>query len=503
MPDLITTRRAALTGPDIATRVRALDFNALGLLLPNPDPLLKELGQDVAVYRNLARDPHVGSCIRRRKSAVKALEWGLDRGRAHSRVARSVEDMLADLDMERLIGQALEATLYGYQPMEITWRGSTGRVAPVAVEAKPPEWFQFDPENALRMKTWAAPLEGELLPERKFLLPRQDPTYANPYGFADLSLCYWPVIFKKGGMRFWLSFAEKFGGAWAIGKQPRTATNEERAALLTGLEEMLANGIGTIPDDGAVEIIEMAGKSASADLYERLVMHCRSEISIVMTGTNQTVEATSNKASAHAGMDVARDLRDADAEIVSAAVNQLIRWMVEINWPGADAPVWSMWDQEAQDELQAQRDERNARSGARFTPAYWMRAYGYQPGDIEARTAPPPQEAGQPVAPVPAPAVAFAEAALAAATPPADPATELTDQLAADATARQTWGAMVEQVQALVERAGSLAELQRALTEAYGGLDSDQLVRVMAAALALAELRGMADVVDEVRAEQG
>jgi phage gp29-like protein len=62
---------------------------------------------------------------------------------------------------------------------------------------------------------------------------------------------------------------------------------------------------------------------------------------------------------------------------------------------------------------------------------------------------------------------------------------------------------MVEQVQALVERAGSLAELQRALTEAYGGLDSDQLVRVMAAALALAELRGMADVVDEVRAEQG
>ena len=317
----------------------------------------------------------------------------------------------------------------------------------------------------------------------------------DSYGFADLSLCYWPVIFKKGGMRFWLSFAEKFGGAWAIGKQPRTATNEERAALLTGLEEMLANGIGTIPDDGAVEIIEMAGKSASADLYERLVMHCRSEISIVMTGTNQTVEATSNKASAHAGMDVARDLRDADAEIVSAAVNQLIRWMVEINWPGADAPVWSMWDQEAQDELQAQRDERNAKSGARFTAAYWQRAYGYQPGDIEARTA-PPADAAQPGQP---PAVAFAEAALA---PPADPADELADRLSGDATARQAWGALMDQVRAVVERADSLAELQRALTEAYGGMDSAELVRVMAAAVALAELRGMADVADEAQAER-
>ena len=495
MPDLIATRRATLTGPDIATRVRALDFNALGLILPNPDPLLKELGQDVAVYRNLARDPHVGACIRRRKAAVKALEWGLDRGKARSRVARAVEDMLADLDMERLIGQALEAVLYGYQPMEITWRGGARAVAPTAVEAKPPEWFQFDPANNLRMRTWSSPTEGELLPERKFLLPRQDPTYANPYGFADLSLCYWPVIFKKGGMRFWLSFAEKFGGAWAIGKQPRTATQEERDALLTGLEEMLANGIGTIPDDGAVEIIEMAGKSASADLYERLVMHCRGEISIVLTGTNQTMEASSNRASAHAGMDVARDLRAADAEIVAAAVNQLIRWMVEINWPGADAPVWSLWDQEEQDELQAQRDERNAKSGARFTVAYWQRAYGYQPGDIEERTA-PPADAAQPGQP---PAVAFAEAALA---PPADPADELADRLSGDATARQAWGTLMDQVRAVVERADSLAELQRALTEAYGGMDSAELVRVMAAAVALAELRGMADVADEAQAER-
>lgn len=489
---MITTTRSALTGADLATRVRALDFNALGLILPNPDPLLKELGQDVAVYRNIARDPHVGACIRRRKAAVKALDCGLDRGLSRSRIARAVEDTLSKLDVRRIVGQILEAPLYGYQPLEISWRGVGGLTIPADVQSKPPEWFSFDAENQLRLKTWAAPMEGELLPDRKFILPRQDATYQNPYGLSDLSLCYWPVIFGKGGKRFWLTFAEKYGSAFAVGKLPRTATDAERQMLLDGLEALISDGVATVPDDGSVELVEMAGKSASADLYESLVMHCRGEISIVMTGTNQTMEASSNKASAHAGMDVARDLRDSDAEIAAGAVNQLIHWIVEVNWPGAEAPVWSMWDQKEQDELQAKRDESNAKSGAKFTNQYWMRGYGYQEGDLQEPAAPPPMLPG---ATVPAPAdvasAAFAESAVVSAAPIDADVTALASAAAA------SWQTMLAQIQSMVASADDLTTLQRTLTNAYGGLDSAQLVRVMAAALALAELRGMADVHDE------
>ena len=56
---------------------------------------------------------------------------------------------------------------------------------------------------------------------------------------------------------------------------------------------------------------------------------------------------------------------------------------------------------------------------------------------------------------------------------------------------------MLAQIQAMVASAPDLPALQRTLTNAYGSLDSAQLVRVMAAAYALAELRGMADVQDE------
>jgi phage gp29-like protein len=487
--------QSRLTAGQVATRVQALDFNFMGLLLPNPDPILKQTGKDIEAYRGIARDSHVGACIRRRKSAVKALQWGVDRAQAPARVAKAVTDMIGALDMERIIGNALDATLFGYAPMEIDWRAGTGGTLPRDVIALPPEWFCFDPDNALRFKTRTAPVYGELLPERKFLVPRQDATYQNPYGLGDLALCWWPVIFKKGGLKFWLAFTEKYGSAFALGKLPRGADAAERAALLSALEDMIQNAVAVIPDDGSVDLKEAAGKSASADLYERLVLHCRGEISIALLGTNQTVEKDAGKASAYAGMDVAEDLRDGDAELVAAAVNQLIKWTVELNWPGAAAPTFSLWDQEAKDKLQADRDRSNHEAGATFTKSFWVRNYGYQEDDlVDAPVAPAP---GAPGTTLPAlrlraanagPAFAQAQTAAAAAAP--DPTAAELEALSA--AAAPAWDALVGQLQDLVEAAPDLATLQRTLADAYGGLDTGDLVKLMAAAFALAEIKGIA-----------
>ncbi|ENE4637899.1 TPA: DUF935 family protein, partial [Escherichia coli] len=101
----------------------------------------------------------------------------------------------------------------------------------------PPEWFQFDTDNCLRFRARDAGVEGELLSPSKFVVPAQDASYDNPYGFPDLSMCFWPVAFKKGGMKFWLRFAEKFGSPWVIGKHPRGANDAEIEKLLDSMEQ--------------------------------------------------------------------------------------------------------------------------------------------------------------------------------------------------------------------------------------------------------------------------
>lgn len=472
-----------LLSDHIAQRSRSIDFTFSGMLLPNPDPILRARGQHVRVYRDLRTDAHVGGCIRRRKSAVKALEWGLDRGNSPARVAKSIEALLRDLPMEQIIGQACDAVLYGYQPMEVMWQARGTMWVPADVVAKPPEWFGFDDENRLRFKTRENQTLGELLTDRKFLVPTQDATYDNPYGFADLSMCFWPIVFKKGGVKFWLAFTEKFGSVFPVGKLPRTAQKEQRDEMLDALDKLIADGVAVIPDDGSVDLIEAAGKGASADLYERLVMYCRSEVSIALTGTNQTTEATANRASATAGLEVADDLRDGDAEIISAAINQLIRWVVERNWASAEAPVFEMWDQESRDKLRAERDKSLKDAGARFTQAYFQRAYGYEDGDLEPDAA----------APAPAAPVSFAEA-----TPPAGdptPATRMARQLGGEIA--PIWQARIDKISQIVEQAESLEALDQALLASFADLPPDELATAMQAGFEAAYLAGRFDVASE------
>ena len=87
------------------------------------------------------------------------------------------------------------------------WENQNGLLLPVAVVGKPQEWFVFDEENRLMLRT-KDNRNGDLVPEKKFLLATQQADYMNPYGRADLAMCFWAATFKKGGFKFWLEFME-------------------------------------------------------------------------------------------------------------------------------------------------------------------------------------------------------------------------------------------------------------------------------------------------------
>jgi phage gp29-like protein len=136
--------------------------------------------------------------------------------------------------------------------------------------------------------------------------------------------------------------------------------------------------------------------------------------------------------------------------------------------------------------LQAARDKSNYSAGARFTNAYFERAYGYQAGDLAVPAAPAaPTAPGGMAAKLGAASPAFAEAGAI------DPVQGETDALAQQG--QGAWTDMLGQIESLVAQAPDVATLQQALMQAYGGLDAGQLVKLMAAALALAELKGMDD----------
>ena len=470
---------------EIATRDRSMDMS-FGSILPNPDPILKRQGKDISVYRDMRSRASVGGPIRRRKASVKALEWRVERGKASARITRLANDLLTSYDMDRLLNEITDAVLFGYQPLELMWGPFNGAMAPLQVIGKPQEWFLFDNAAQLRFRSRSQPLHGEELQPRKFLLARQEASYANPYGFADLSMCFWADTFMRGGLKFWVTFTEKYGTPWLVGKQPRGTPGSEVNSLLDKLEAMVQDAVAAIPDDSSIEIVEAGDKGASADLYERLLMYCRSEINIALLGQNQSTESNSNRASATAGLEVAKTIRDGDAALAMATVNQLLRWTTDLHdGEQAPAPTFELFEEEDANTQQADRDETLSKAGVNFTPVYWKRVYQLQDGDIdEAPVA--PVAAVAPATPVVTPPVEFAEGTPAT--------TDIARALGAAATPVVIdW---VRELRALVDAHDEPQALQDALVEAYSGLPTADLTELMALAFELAHLQGR-DLVEQ------
>lgn len=465
----------------IATRERSQSgwYGFMGSL-PNPDPVLKAMGRDIEVYRDLRSEPLVGSAIRRRKSAVKALERGLKPEEASDTVVAFIETMLAGWDIDSIAGQLLDGAFFGYQPAELTWESRNGQLVITRIEGKPPEWFTWDTENQLRFLARDSGMTGELVPPRKFVVATQDATYDNPYGFADLSMCFWPVMFKKGGWRFWMKFTEKYGTPWLVGKHPRGTSQGEINLLLNSLEAMIEDAVAAIPDDSSVTIVESTGKGDSSGNFKDVINLARSEISIALLGQNQTTEATANKASASAGLEVTRDIRDGDVTIITSALNQAIRWAVELNFGDTPCPVFRMWEQEEVDEVQAKRDASLKQAGANFSPQYFTREYNLEDGDLL------PVPVGASVTP----ALSFAEAAADHDLNAQDQLDHALDQLMKAGKLDGVLKPVLAPLFAAVRSGASPTTLMGQLAELYPSMNADDLQERLARILFVAKVWG-------------
>lgn len=367
----------------LAVARRFIGIGGFGGWLPNPDPVLKKLGKNIAVYRELLSDPIVTGHVRRRKAAVSGMEWRLDDNGVPAKVSETVSALLQDLDLYKLIGQILDAALFGYQPLEVVWQQGSVWL-PSEITAKPQEWFHFDEKGRLHFSDglWGG-LTNEPVPEFKFLCPTHNASYQNPYGTGDLASVYWPTVFKRGGLKFWAEFAEKFGAPWIIGKEPRSNTPADTEKLLDALEQLISNAVASIPNDSSVEIKEAAGKTGSAEVYDRFIRYCRSEIAIALLGQDQTTEKDTNHASASAGLEVTRDIRDNDCRIVEGCLNELIDWVCTFNFGDAPRPRFVLYEIADGGKEQAERDQILTGCGVKFSEAYWKRVYNLSDEDLE------------------------------------------------------------------------------------------------------------------------
>ena len=139
-----------------------------------------------------------------------------------------------------------------------------------------------------------------------------------------------------------------------------------------------------IPDDSSVEIQE-AEKSSSAEIFEKLIDKMNAEISKAILGQTLTTEigSSGSYAASQTHMSVRKDIVDSDKKMVEKTINQLIKWIYEINFSGQDIPQFEMYEIEDVDLNLAQRDKVLVDCGIKFTKKYFIKNYGFDEEDLE------------------------------------------------------------------------------------------------------------------------
>ncbi len=505
----MATKKPAELTQEIATIQRDTTRFVFGGVMENLDDTLKTRGggKGLKIYDELERDCHAYAVLQKRKLAVIARDWEVlpaSDSALDTRAADLVRRQLAGMGFDKLSAALLDATLKGYAVGEVMWAAQGSEL--VAAELRPREQrrFVFGAQGELRLLTSEAMMLGEAVPERKFIAHQFGAKDGSPYGLGLGHKLFWPVFFKRQDIAFWLTFADKFGSPTALGKYPANAGAPEQKKLLDALSAIAQDAGVIVPEGMAIELLE-AAHSGSVDTYEKLARYMDEQISECVLGETMTTTGSSGGGglgSNQAGVqnEVRIELSKADADLLSDTLNAtLLRWMVDLNLPGAGYPTVGRIFKQADDlDKRSQVDER-------------LHNMGYEPESVEQinttyggkwrRVARP---ANPPYTHPPYPPLSkgggrsgggFNLAESAPSTSAVPTPDLMAEQLAADAA--PVWERVLASVRKTVDNAESLESLRDDLLAAFGELPTQDLTAVMATAFAAADLAGRFEVEQE------
>lgn len=499
-------------GREIATTADGIDITRgfTGPLLTPYDSVLRARGNnDLLIYEQVLSDEEVKSGLNQRFLAVCQCEWDVEPGGSRAidkQAAKALKASIHKIGWDNVTEKMLYGVFYGYAVAEVLYKPDGSRVEFDAIKVRNRRRFRYGKDVDLRLLTYNNMLEG---------IPCEAPYFWDfccgadnddePYGLGLAHWLYWPVLFKRNGLKFWLVFLEKFGMPTGVGKYDEDATDTEKTKLLAATRAIQSDSGIIMPKNMELELLE-AARSGTAD-YKTLHDTMNAAIQKVILGQTASTGGTPGKLGNDelAGA-VRKDIIKADADLVCESFNQgPARWLTEWNFPGAAIPrVYRITEEPEDLDVLASRDEKVSKLGFKRTLASVTEKYG--DGWVEKEPPPALDDPNNPATPPTAIAgPRFAEPTRAvldllrrhghiaqfAEGEDLDPSVPMAQQL--DKLIAPSGRQWVDQVRAIAASAGSLDELEQQLLAIAPDMSLDEYAEAFAQAMSAAYLAGNSD----------
>jgi len=341
-----------------------------GTILPRRDDILIEEGgggpRAIEKYMRLFNDSHIISAWEKITGEIVQRKWEVDPASPSDRdeeVAEFVRQVLKRMGtntrqaygkemlvtsnsaFDTFIRGMCEAIILGIAVGEICWMRQGNYIVPSEIKIRDPRRFQFvlneDGTISPRLMTVDSPVEGIPLPLRSMVIHRHwaYSNFMDPYGTGLGRQLYSLVEFRRTLMSFWLQYADKHTTPTAVGKFSLGTPDEEVQSLFTALQRLGQETAIVIPDEMDISWLESQGRS---EVYEKLIEYVDQQISFVLNGENTVGQETGNVGS-YARDQISDSVRMRKAKAFSEELDEtinatLIRWIVELNYPGSAIP---------------------------------------------------------------------------------------------------------------------------------------------------------------------
>ncbi|MEW9901043.1 DUF935 family protein [Chitinivorax sp. PXF-14] len=384
---------------EIATVAKDITYVPfLGTLRSHDDTLLTRGGaKSYKIYDEIERDCHAYGVLQKRKLAVVARPWQVDPASDDALDIKAADMVRAQLaaigvparddageqvvvasNFDLVCYNLLDAILKGFAVGEIMWDTDGREIVVREVRPRDQRRFNFDVDFKLRLKTWAQLMPGEPVPPRKFIVHAFGAKDGSPFGMGLGSRLFWPVLFKRQDITFWLTFLDKFGSPTAIGKYPNGTPPDDQDKLLDALGAIAQDAGVTIPDGMVIDLLE--AKRGGTVSYEQFARYMDEEMTFAVLGESPTSKGSGGAlaSAAVAREEVRLELVQADADLLSATLNATLSpWLTAYNCPGARPPtIWRQVKQAEDLKLRSERDKNIFALGFKPTLAHIQETYG-------------------------------------------------------------------------------------------------------------------------------
>lgn len=448
------------------------------------------------------KDGHILAELGKRKRALLTLDWDIVPPRNASKEeeehAAYVHELLLDYpDFDDLLLDLLDAIGKGYSCAEIEWQRDGSELLPAAISHRPARWFTVDQATRTQLRLRSpSHIDGESLNPFGWVVHthKAKSGYLSRGGLGRVLV--WPFLFKNYSVRDLAEFLEIYGLPLRLGTYPNGASDTEKATLLRAVVNIGHAAAGIIPEGMAIEFKE-AAKGAS-DPFDAMIAWCeRTQSKAILGGTltSQADGKSSTNALGNVHNEVRRDLLLSDArQLAGTLTRDLIYPILALN-KGIDSlrrcPRF-VFDTSDGEELNtfSLGVARLVGVGMKI-PTQW----------VHDKTKIPQAEEGEEVlVPVkvaaggtetaPLKGIAALKGDTGDDTP--HPADLIADRLALESDV--VIAGWLQQIEVMLEKAGSLEEFREMLLSAYGDLPEGELAQVLAASMTAAQAAGRFDV---------